>query len=71
MQLRPDARIPQGGGKGDGGGEVLGHGQDQRVRRGGEQVVVQVALILQNEEQTGQTDGNAYSGQLFIGVVFR
>ena len=29
------------------------------------------ALVLQNEEQAGQTDGNAHSRELFIRVIFR
>ena len=71
VELGAHARVPQGGGEGDGGGELLGHGEDQHVRRGGDQGVVQIALGLQYGEQAGQTDGNTDSGELFIGIIFR
>ena len=62
---------PQLGGQGDGGGQVLGHGQEEHVGGGGVQAVVQIALVLQHEEQAGQTDGNSNAGELFISVIFR
>ena len=71
VDLGADARLAQLGGQGDGRGEVLGHGEDKGVGGGGVQGVVQIALVLQNEEQAGQTDGNAHSRELFIGVIFR
>src|SRR5699024_12235002 len=35
------------------------------------QAVVQIALVLQHEEQTGQSNGNSNAGELFIGIIFR
>ena len=63
MDLGADAGLAQLGGQSDGVGQIVSHGQDQSIGGGGVQVVVQVALILQNEEQTGQTDGNSDSGE--------
>ena len=71
VDLGTDTGIPHGGGQRDGGGEVLGHGQDEHVGGGGVQILIQIALILQNEEQAGQADGNSNSGELFIGIIFR
>src|SRR5699024_1004381 len=54
-----------------GGGQVLGHGQDQHVRRGGGQVRVQHALFPQHVEEPGQADGDARAGELPVRVVLR
>ena len=55
----------------DGGGQILRHGQDQHIRRGGGQVAVEHPLLAQHIEQPGQADGDAHAGQLFVGVVLR
>ena len=59
------------GGQRDGGGEVLRHGQDQHVRRGGGQLRIQHPLLAQHIEQPGQADGDAHAGELLVGVVLR
>ena len=51
VDLSPDARLPQLGGQGDGGGQVLGHGQEEHVGGGGVQAVVQIALVFQHENR--------------------
>ena len=71
VDLGADAGLPQLGSQGDGGGEVIGHGQDEHIGGGGVQAVVEIALVLQNEEQAGQTDGNSHAGELFFGIIFR
>ena len=71
LDLGADACLAQLGGQGDGRGQVLGHGEDKGVGGGGVQGVVEIALVLQNEEQAGQADGNSNSWELFIGIIFR
>ena len=43
----------------------------QHIGGGGGQGVVEQALLLKDIEEPGQTDGNAHSGELFIGIIFR
>jgi len=71
VELGADARLPQLGGQRDGGGEVLRHGQDQHIRRGGGQLRIQHPLLTQHIEQPGQTDGDAHAGELLVGVKLR
>ena len=63
--------VPQVGGQLNGEVEVVGHGEDEHISGGGVQIVIEIALVLQDEEQTGQTDGDTDAGELFIGVIFR
>ena len=69
VQLGADARLTQSGSGLDSGAHVVGHRQDEYVRRCLVHLVVQVALLTENVEQTGQTDGDAHARQLLVGVV--
>ena len=71
MDLGPDAVLPELGRQRNGGGQVVGHGQDQYVGGSSGQVGIQHPLLAQDVEQPGQADGNAHAGELLVGVVFR
>ena len=69
VQLGADARLTQSGSGLDSSAHVVSHRQDEYVRRCLVHLVVQVALLTENVEQTGQTDGDAHARQLLVGVV--
>ena len=68
MKLRADPGLPQRRREADGGGKIVRHRQ-QAVGRGGRKRIVEHSLLAEDVEQARQTDGDAYAGELAVGVV--